>query len=172
MFRYVCCLAVLLAIAAGVRANPDFAQDVWYYDEEGNVIGWYSVTCSGIYSDGDTSDIYEVITGGSCAEPPVTMPTCGQQGLYTLSGCGDYYCYSQSYVMSFNSDMVYNCVGICSGGEGPGAGGNKWCNTCYKGTGSCPTAGPSRPKRKPRPTLRAALDAKLLEILAPLRPRG
>ena len=174
MLRYVCCLAVMVAVAASLHANPDYAQDAWYYDEEGNVIGWFSVSCTGGPSSGGDiyGDIYEVITGEACTDPPATLLTCSQQGLSTLSGCGNYWCYSASYVMSFNADMVYACDGICTLGEGPGATGLNYCSSCYKGTGVCPARGRSRPKRRVRPTLRAALDAKMLEILAPLRPRG
>ncbi|HUR81599.1 MAG TPA: hypothetical protein VM733_12590 [Thermoanaerobaculia bacterium] len=174
MFKYGCCLAVFLAVTASVYANPDFSQDAWYYDEEGNVIGWFSVPCTGGPSFGGDwyGDIYEVINGEACTDPPVNLPTCSQQGLYTLSDCGNYWCYSGDFLTIFEIDLIPNCHGVCAGGEGPGAVGGLWCSTCYQGTGSCPAKLHSRPKRKARPTLRAALDAKMAEILAPLRPRG
>lgn len=172
MLRYLCCLAVLMFLAMSAHADPDYSQDVWYYDEDGDLIGWTSLPCSGgLMSGGDTSDLYEVFTMPCHSYIPEM--TCASQGLQTLSGC-DTSCYSQSYVMSFNADMVYNCIGLCVGGEGPGLpqSNPKYCNTCYKGTGSCPASLRSRPKRKLRPTLRAGIEAKMWEIFPSLRTQG
>ena len=167
MFKRVLLSAVLLAAATAVYANPDYSQDIWYYDSQGNNIGWYTIDCNGQhYSGGSTSDDYEVVT--IPCQSWVPWMSCNDQGLNTLSGCENW-CYSAGYVMSYNYDMVSKCDGICKFNEGPGNPPNSglYCPTCWKNTGSCPTA--FRPKRPQRPTLTAALDAKMWEILTHLR---
>jgi hypothetical protein len=164
--RYGLIAVTLLLLAAPAFALPDYSTDIWYYDSQGNIIGWWSIACNGARSSGgQTSEIYEVFSMPCQTLEPIT---CADQGLSTLSGCGDTWCYSSGYVMSFNGDMVANCEGVCTYGEGPGSSTN-YCATCWKGTGSCPTAGPG-PKRWPRPkTLKAALALKAWELLAVLR---
>jgi Family of unknown function (DUF6289) len=157
---------VLILVAAPAMALPDYSQDIWYYDSEGNIVGWWSITCNGQRASGGTStDVYEVFSMPCTTAEPFT---CLDEGLNTLGNCGDYWCYSDGYVMSFNGDMVYDCEGLCVYGEGPGSTSN-YCATCWKGTSSCPTRGLGR-TRLPKPkTLSAALDIKMWEILAHLR---
>jgi hypothetical protein len=165
MIKYALAAIIVLLLTASAYALPDASQDIWYYDSQGNVIGWWSLTCSGQqYSGGTTSEVYELFTMPCETTEPIM---CSEIGMQSLSGCGDTWCYSSGYVMSFNNDMVGNCQGLCKFGEGPGASGNMWCSSCWKNTGSCPAKG--KGGWKAPSTLTAAVQSKMWEVLALLR---
>ena len=112
MLKRLGLLAVLILCAATAYALPDVSYDVWYYDEDGNVVGWYSLTCSGgRYSGGTTSDIYETFSMPCIGIIEPIM--CNEN---EMPGC-DGWCYSDGYMMGYNHDVVPNCAGRCICGE-------------------------------------------------------
>lgn len=164
MVWIVSCLVLTFA-AGSALALPNYAQDIWYYDANGDPIGYYTLMCSGAHSSsGTTSSTYSVITTPCGLNP---WMTCADQGLSTLSGCGNDWCYSSSYVQEWGWDLVDNCAGLCYFSEGPGASGNKYCTTCWKGTGSCPARSRPQPRPHQRPTLRAAVGSMLWKGMLP-----
>ena len=157
-------LALLLTLVAGSAwALPDQSVDIWYYDSEGNIVGWWSITCNGARSSGGTTtEIYDQISMPCQTLEPIM---CSDIGMYTIGGCGDEWCYSGGYLMSYNFDMVSDCGGVCIYGEGPGSSSN-YCSSCWKGTGSCPTKGPHSKRWGKRKTLTAGLALTAWELFA------
>lgn len=140
--------AVILLSAVSAFALPDASQQVWYYDSEGNVIGWFVLNCNGQRSrSGSTSDIYEVFTMPCQTLQPIM---CSDIGMETIGDCGDSWCYSSGYVMSYNYDIVPDCNGVCLCGEGPAC--NKTGPTCSVAGKSSRPSSVLRARSEPLPT--------------------
>lgn len=158
----VLCLAIL-CLAPSLMALPDREMIVFYYDSNGDQIGWKWLLCNGnLASGGSTSSIYSESYAPcfSNVEPIV----CDDIDMEEIGSCPDF-CVTSGYLQSYNNDYVPDCGGLCLWGEGPGAGGSMHCDSCWKGTFSCPAK--DRPaRRKSRPTLRAALELKAWSALA------
>lgn len=169
MKRYVgIAFVLLLAVAGSSQAQQRYEFYTTYYDENGDQIGYHWSNCVSQGWGGSGSSNYVAEFGAPCflEAPPFS---CSGEGLTTIGSCeSSQWCVSSGYALSFNSDMVANCGGVCKYGEGPGASGSLWCSTCWRGTGSCPTKA-TRPERKRPPVLTAAIDAKGWEIFAVLR---
>jgi len=110
--------AAIVLSAVPALALPDYATHTWYYDENGNEVGSFYLSCSGwSSSSGVTTDSYVMVATQQCqnAEPIV----CSDVGLTTINSCpSSNWCVSDGYAISYGNDVVPDCQGVCLCGEG------------------------------------------------------
>ena len=124
-------VAVILLAAVPVFALPDYPTWTTYYDEDGEEVGGFAMFCNGGHNSwGTTTDNFVQEIGERCNNF-VEPIGCGDMGLSTIGSCPvSSWCVSDGYAMSYSFDMVPDCGGMCSCGEGPTSVCNKLGSVC------------------------------------------
>jgi len=131
----------ILMSSSALYAQPRYESYGEFYDDNGNSVGYFFLNCNGGHGFGGTQTANFVMVYSVECEPQPTF-SCDSVGLVSIGDCqGSGWCVSEGYALSFLADTVMDCHGRCFYGEGPNPDPEhpeRYCNSCWGGTGSCP----------------------------------
>lgn len=137
----------ILVVSAVAHAQPRYAFNTTYFDDNGNEVGYHWNNCVSQSWGGTSSSNATVQYGEECFVEPTPF-SCSDEGMTTIGSCEvSQWCVTQGYYMSYMSHNATDCEGNCYQG---------WCFTKSR-------------VRRSKPTLTAVLNAKFWELLAVMR---
>lgn len=97
---------ICLGFAVNASAMPEYRYHIFYYDDNGNLVGEEVGYCSGFSSWGTVTERY--IMGGVMRCGDFQPVTCEDLGLTGDGACG---CVSDGYSEGYQDCMYANCTG-------------------------------------------------------------